>query len=259
MLMPTCKRETVNMPIAVCRQLPECLRDACRQLCVILIVGLASVQVSVAGETDEAAKQPPGQGDSCVASPHACSPEATLDCVRFPDKSICGTNHIWLNVAHNRLSLPLSSAKSPCDARFADLNVAKWTCQSDADCRGITRDHGVTCGGVLRTYELRRGVLWDTTPDTAFNSWVKKEFWRRSDTDLVIGLTGAVDDPCMYRFDDVDSAKRACLLTEGCHGVVKDSGIRCGGKLTTYDLRNGGQTGAPGVTAWIYRVRPVSE
>jgi hypothetical protein len=172
---------------------------------------------------------------------------------------VCGTNYVWLDVAHNRLSLPLSGSRSECDARFDDLDVAKWTCQSIAECRGITRDHGVTCDGVVKIYELRRGVLWDTTPDDAFNSWVRRDFWRRTDTDLVDVLPDEASDPCPYRFERLEAATAACRMTEGCHGVVEDGGVSCDGERRTFELRSGGQTEKPGSTAWIYRVRPAAD
>lgn len=218
---------------------------------------LAFAPLTAGARADDAGT--PRQGDSCAAAPHACAPEETLDCVWFPDRSICGSNHVWLNVAHNRLSLPMPGLTDPCDARLADLNVAKWTCQSMEACRGISRDHGIVCDGELRPYELRRGVLWDTTPDNTFNSWVRRDFLKKEATTLDDRMPDGATNECLYRQSSLEAALDLCALTEGCHGVVEDEGISCGGTLRRFDLRNGGQEDAPGSTAWIYRVRPAAE
>jgi len=223
-----------------------------------VISGLVALAVltQYAGAQDS---KTPGQGESCLAPPHACAPDATLDCVWFPDRSICGTNHVWLNVAHNRLSLPLSGIKDPCEARFADLNVAKWTCQSTEECRGITRDHGIVCDGEVRTYELRRGILWDTTPDNTYNAWVRRDFVKQDATTLDERMPDGAADPCLYRRADLQAALDECALTEACHGIIQDEGITCDGTVKTFDLRSGDQADAPGTTAWIYRVRPAAD
>ncbi len=234
-------------------------RQSRRSALTLPLAVSAFVLVAVTQSANAQDTKTPGQGESCLAAPHACAPEATLDCIWFPERSVCGTNHVWLNVAHNRLSLPLSTSKTACDGRFADLNVAKWTCQSIAECRGITRDHGVVCDGEVRTFELRRGVLWDTTPDNTYNAWVRRDFAEAAATTLEEPMPDGAANPCLYRQDKLQAALEACALIEGCYGVVEDAGITCDGALKAFDLRNGGQSDAPGTTAWIYRVRPAAE
>jgi len=193
----------------------------------------------------------PGTGESCATGTHGCCPAILLDCVRSDQAGTCGTNHIWLHVQHNRLSLPMAATEGACDFRFASLDEAKWACQGNADCIGITQDHGKECGGAKTTFELRRGVLWDTNPDQTFVSWVKKVFVRYEGTDLTERFAASGGDGCAHRHADLEAAELACKLEQGCVGVVQLAEESCGDLRLPYELRRGGQVAAEGRVSWI--------